>query len=57
MPSRRSRAADPRLLAKFDGKAGQWRLASGTYRVALGKSARELVSTVDVALTGHLFGK
>jgi len=44
-------------LAKFDGKAGQWRLASGTYRVALGKSARELVSTVDVALTGHLFGK
>jgi hypothetical protein len=25
--------------------------------VALGKSARELVSTVDVALTGHLFGK
>jgi beta-glucosidase len=50
-------AADPRLLATFDGKADQWRLASGTYRVALGKSAGELVSTSDVAVTGRLFGK
>jgi len=31
--------ADPRLLATFDGKAGQWQIVAGTYRVALGKSA------------------
>jgi beta-glucosidase len=49
-------AADPRLLATFDGKATQWRIASGTYRVALGKSAGELVSTADVAVAGRLFG-
>jgi beta-glucosidase len=48
--------ADPRLLATFDGTAGQWRLAAGTYRVALGKSAGDLVSTADVAIAGRLFG-
>src|SRR5262249_16391242 len=33
-------AADPRLLARFDGKngLGLWRISEGTYRVALGKS-------------------
>ena len=50
-------AADPRLLATFDGKIGQWRLASGTYRVALGKSAGDLVSTADVRLADRVFGK
>jgi beta-glucosidase len=49
--------ADPRLLATFDGQARQWRLASGTYRVALGKSASDLVSTAEATLTGRLFGK
>ena len=24
--------ADPRLLARFDGEAGQWRIAEGAYR-------------------------
>ena len=34
--------ADPRLLARFDGKANQWRIAAGTHHVALGRSAGDL---------------
>src|SRR5262245_2954253 len=51
--------ADPRLLARFDGKngLGQWRIADGTYRVALGKSAGELLHTADAPLKGRVFGK
>jgi beta-glucosidase len=48
--------ADPRLLARFDGAAGQWRIAAGTYRVALGKSAGDLVLTSEVSLAARLFG-
>jgi beta-glucosidase len=52
-------AADPRLLARFDGKngVGQWRIADGTYRVALGKSAGELVHTAETRLTGRVFDR
>jgi beta-glucosidase len=49
--------ADPRLLATFDGKTGLWRLAPGTYRVALGKSAGDLVFTAATELAGRSFGK
>jgi beta-glucosidase len=51
--------ADPRLLARFDGKSGlgQWRITEGRYRVALGKSAGELVLTADASLTGRMFGR
>jgi beta-glucosidase len=51
--------ADPRLLARFDGKSGlgQWRISEGMYRVALGKSAGELVSTAEAPLTGRVFGR
>ena len=51
--------ADPRLLARFDGKngLGQWRITEGTYRVALGKSAGELVLTAEAPLAGRVFGK
>jgi beta-glucosidase len=50
---------DPRLLARFDGKngLGQWRIIEGIYRVALGKSAGELVLTADAPLTARVFGK
>ncbi|HEY7060793.1 MAG TPA: beta-glucosidase [Chloroflexota bacterium] len=48
--------ADPRLLARFDLRAGLWRLAAGNYRVALGKSAGDLVLTAEVSLTARLFG-
>lgn len=48
--------ADPRLLARFDGAAGQWRISQGMYRVALGRSAGDLVLTTDAPLTARLFG-
>ncbi|HEY7288495.1 MAG TPA: beta-glucosidase [Vicinamibacterales bacterium] len=49
--------ADPRLLATFDGKAGRWQISAGTYRVALGRSALDLVSTADASLSARAFGK
>jgi beta-glucosidase len=51
--------ADPRLVARFDGKdgLGQWRIAGGTFRVALGRSAADLVSSAETTLTGRSFGK
>jgi beta-glucosidase len=48
--------ADPRLLARFDGDAGRWHMAAGTYRVALGKSAEELLLTGELDLGPRLFG-
>jgi len=33
--------ADRRLLARFDGTAGQWRLNQGSYHVVVGKSASD----------------
>ena len=48
---------DPRLLARFDGKANQWRIAEGAYRIALGKSAGDLLLTESTKLEGGLFGK
>jgi len=48
--------AEPRLLARFHGRAGQWRITEGTYRVALGRSAVDLVVTAETTLTGALFG-
>jgi beta-glucosidase len=50
---------DPRLLARFDGKSGlgQWRITEGTYRLALGKSAGDLVSSAETRLTARTFGQ
>jgi beta-glucosidase len=50
--------ADPRLLARFDGPngLGRWRIAAGTYRIALGKSATDLVLRADAPLTARTFG-
>jgi beta-glucosidase len=48
--------ADPRLLARFDGDAGQWHVADGTYKVALGKSADDLELMAETTLTETLFG-
>jgi beta-glucosidase len=49
-------AAEPRLLARFDGKAGKWSIAEGTHRVAVGKSAADLVLTGDASLPARQFG-
>lgn len=48
---------DPRLLASFDGKAQQWRITGGGYRVAPARSAEALVLTAEVQLNSRLFGK
>jgi beta-glucosidase len=47
--------ADPRLLARFDGKAGKWSIADGTHRMALGRSAGDLVLTGETRLSAHQF--
>jgi beta-glucosidase len=47
--------ADRRLLARFDGPdgiTGNWRIAEGTYRIAVGRSAHDLVLTADTPLRG-----
>jgi beta-glucosidase len=47
--------ADPRLLARFDGPdgiTGNWRIAEGTHRIAVGKSAHHLVLTADTPMRG-----
>ncbi|HEX7087778.1 MAG TPA: beta-glucosidase [Vicinamibacterales bacterium] len=51
--------ADPRLLARFDGPdgLGHWRIAEGTYRVGLGRSAGDVVLTSQATLSGRVFGK
>jgi beta-glucosidase len=50
-------AADPRLLARFDAGAKQWRIVDGAHAVAIGKSANDIVLTGTVHLAGRLFGK
>ncbi|MGD9537317.1 MAG: beta-glucosidase [Alphaproteobacteria bacterium] len=49
--------ADPRLLARFDEKARQWRIAEGLHRFALARSAADIVLAADLPLGGRLFGK
>jgi hypothetical protein len=49
--------ADLRLLARFDGQAGPWRTAAGTYMVALGKNALDLVLTAETPVKVGCFGK
>jgi beta-glucosidase len=49
-------AADPRLLARFDGEAGIWRIAGGLHRVAIGKSAADLVATGGAPLAPRELG-
>ncbi|MBO9539449.1 glycoside hydrolase family 3 protein [bacterium] len=48
---------DPRLLSRFDAKAGRWRLSKGTYRLAVGKNAGDLAITADLKLAPRLLGR
>ncbi|MFV9431601.1 glycoside hydrolase family 3 C-terminal domain-containing protein [Rhodococcus aetherivorans] len=48
--------AEPRLLARFDGTAKKWRITEGTYKVAVGKSARSFDLTAETTLANALFG-
>ncbi|OBI46037.1 glycosyl hydrolase [Mycobacterium kyorinense] len=49
--------ADPRLLARYDGDAGDWRIDAGTYTVAVGVSAAALELAAEVELAGRHFGR
>ena len=49
--------ADRRLVARFDGQAGSWYIAGGKYRVALGRSADDLVTDAEVTLAEQRFGR
>jgi beta-glucosidase len=49
--------AEPRLLARYDGDAGQWRIAGGAYEIALGRAADDLVQRVETSLSEKLFGR
>lgn len=48
---------DPRLLARFEGKANQWRIMEGVHHIALGRSAGDLVLTGTAELDEHLFDR
>jgi beta-glucosidase len=49
-------AADPRLLARYDGDAGEWHVAAGAYRVSVGRAADDLVLTGEAQLAQRRFG-
>lgn len=49
--------ADPRLLARFDGDANQWRIRGGAHRIAVGRSAADPVLQADAVLDARLFGR
>jgi beta-glucosidase len=49
--------ADPRLLARYDSDAADWRIAGGSYAVAAGDSAGDLTLHGAVELTGRSFGR
>lgn len=50
-------AADPRLLATFDPRAGQWRIVPGEYRVVAARSAVDPVLSATATLNGRVFGR
>ena len=49
--------ADPRLLARYDGSAGSWRIRPGAYTAAVGTSANAMRLEAAVELTGRTFGR
>ena len=49
--------ADARLLGRYDGGAGTWRIEPGGYTVAVGSSAVTPLLTAAVELAGRAFGR
>ncbi|HEY6723302.1 MAG TPA: fibronectin type III-like domain-contianing protein [Polyangiaceae bacterium] len=49
--------ADPRLLARFDATAQQWRITAGVHQIGLGASATDLKEKATATLEERLFGK
>lgn len=48
--------AEPRLLARFDGSAGAWRIAGGTHQVRVGTTAGDTGVPGTVELEARTFG-
>lgn len=48
--------ADPRLLARFDPGTSQWRIAAGTYDIAIGRSAISFTLSDTVRMGARAFG-
>jgi beta-glucosidase len=48
--------AEPRLLARYDADPGEWHVAAGVYRVAVGRAADDLVLTGHAQLAERRFG-
>jgi beta-glucosidase len=48
--------AEPRLLARYDGDAGEWHVVAGVYRVAVARAADDLVLTGQAQLPERRFG-
>jgi beta-glucosidase len=46
--------ADPRLLARYED---QWHIAGGTHRVAVGRSAGDIVLTAETSMLERRFGR
>ncbi|MDT5175033.1 MAG: beta-glucosidase [Mycobacterium sp.] len=56
--SRRVRIeSDPRLLARYDGRARHWRITAGAHLVAVGASAVALKLVAEAELAGRTFGR
>ncbi len=49
--------SDPRLLARFDGAVGSWRISEGGHLVAVSTSAVTPRLTATVELAGRTFGR
>jgi beta-glucosidase len=49
-------SVDPRLLARFDTAAGQWRITQGSHQVAVGRNATQFALEAQAPMTGRLFG-
>lgn len=49
--------AEPKLLAKFDAIENKWRIISGTHKIAIRRSADDLVLRSEVKLPAQLFGR
>jgi beta-glucosidase len=46
--------ADPRLLARYDGRISSWRITAGGYAVAVGASAVALQPAAELELAGRV---
>ena len=51
-----SHTADPSLRARFDGNAGQWRIAEGHLQGGARRNAEDFVLEAEVPRTEQLFG-